>query len=470
MVEFQDKMGILSSLARFHRDIRRVFDAAVYSVDPQVLIRNNVKVINNKLHFKVCSLDNKVYTPERNVYLCGFGKAVAPMASQLQRLLSPHIRAGVISIPSGFQEMAKSLGKHDWIPEYPIEICEGAKDNLPDDDSLEGTERILSLLKSLKSSDILIVLISGGGSALASKPKGSLDFSQKVSLIRSLSLAGATIQEVNTVRIHLSDVKGGKLLEKTKAQVVALIISDIVDSPLELIASGPTVPTNTSGEDALRILKKYGLPVDKSLIEVLTSRGEGTPTTCDNYLIGDNTMALSAAKKEAESLEYLTIIASSRLTGDARSIGKDMVKIVNGEVPEALGLEEDVKKELIGLPKDTPVCVLFGGETTVSVKGSGKGGRNQEMVLAAAIALRGAQRETVFLSAGTDGIDGPTDAAGAVTDRYLAERQKSKGLDAQMFLDNNDSYNYFKDEPYCHVRPGHTGTNVMDIQALVFMT
>ncbi|OQR68947.1 glycerate kinase-like [Tropilaelaps mercedesae] len=470
----------LSTAARFHRDVRRIFRAAVYAVEPQALMRRKVHVINDKLHFKVGSLDatSRVYEPNHNIYVCGMGKAVAPMAAQLQNLLWPHIQQGIISIPVGFTHLAQLL-KKPWLPKYPIEVLEGAKGNIPDEASLSASQKIIAMIEPLSETDILFVLISGGGSALAPLPKTPLTLPEKQALIHKLSSSGASIEEINTVRTRLSALKGGKLLARTRARVISLILSDIIGSPLHLIASGPTVLPLTKGdtEEAIEILRKYNIDVSTHLAEIMNrSSSISIPTAkVENHIIGSNVVALEAAKQEALSLGYHVVVATDRLIGEARNVGQGIAKIATHGDTFDLNVSEEVRQQLKNLPHDSVICVLFGGETTVKVTGSGVGGRNQELALSAAIALNGHRRDVVLLSAGTDGIDGPTDAAGAVVDQKTISLYKrlcvaENKTDASSYLANNDSYNFFKGIHDAHFKIGHTGTNVMDIQVLLFET
>ncbi|XP_022669757.1 uncharacterized protein LOC111263009 isoform X2 [Varroa jacobsoni] len=468
---------VLPRLARFHRDSRRIFNAAVYAVQPQVLTRKNIHVINDQLNFKVGRLSplSPVYKPHYNVFICGMGKAVAPMAAQLQNILRSHIQRGVISVPIGFtQAFRKSR-----LPQHPIEVIEGAKDNIPDESSLLASQKIVQMIESLTETDILFVLITGGGSALAPLPKSPVTLTEKQDLIRALSRAGASIEEINTVRTRLSALKGGQLLARTRARVISLILSDIIGSPLHLIASGPTVPPLPTGriEDAAEILLRYNIEVNEKLAGVINQSSAPQPqfASVENHIIGSNLIALEAAKEEALSLGYHVVIATDRLCGEARNVGRDIVKIAMDRDSSNLNLNEVIHEQLKNLPKGAPVCVLFGGETTVKVTGTGIGGRNQELALSAAIALEGFHRDVVLLSAGTDGIDGPTDAAGAVVDQNTVSSRMSLRdfeikADASSYLFNNDSYNFFKGNDDTHLKIGHTGTNVMDVQILLFET
>lgn len=369
MNSFPQAMNEISRLAYMQKFIRNIFCAAVYAVDPQVLVRKNVRVVNDQLAFKVGSLRGPLYQVKHNIYICGFGKAVAPMAAQLQELFRPHIEKGIISIPSGFTELSRKIGKSKWLPQYPIELFEGAAGNIPDENSLEASARIIKLVRGLSENDILFVLISGGGSALCPMPKPPLTLAEKRLVIQHLSKAGATIQELNKVRIRLSALKGGQLLKHTKAQVISLILSDVIGNPLDLIASGPTVESAVSGAEALNILEKYNYEISDALRDVIQKETEGSVCSqYSNHIIGSNEVALDAARLTALSLDFHTIVATDRLTGEAREVGRKIVKIVDGDCSD-LGLSSDVEDKLRNLPKDTPICVLFGGETTVKVTG-----------------------------------------------------------------------------------------------------
>jgi hydroxypyruvate reductase/glycerate 2-kinase len=306
-----------------------------------------------------------------------------------------------------------------------------------------------------------------GGSALFVSPCEGVPLAEKQTITDLLLKSGADITELNSVRKHLSRVKGGRLAEiASPAEIISLMISDVIGDKLDVIASGPTAPDSSTYQDAMDVINKFDL-ADKAperVIDVFRKGIEGAvPDTpkhdnpvfgnVQNIVIGSNKIAIDTAKKEAEALGFDTEIISTELTGDAGEAGKWLAK-------KAL----DKKGTKAQRHRGTK-CLISGGETTVIVKGRGKGGRNTELALSFAMEIEGVDGIT-FLSAGTDGTDGPTDAAGAVVDGHTVTRAKKLGLDPQGFLDNNDSYNFFKETDSLLIT-GPTGTNVMDIQIVI---
>ncbi|KAK3890806.1 hypothetical protein Pcinc_005265 [Petrolisthes cinctipes] len=485
--------------------MRNAFLAGIDSVLPHKLVRGCLKQENNRL-----IINGNEYPLQKNVYIVGFGKAVAGMVDPVvNRLVTPdsvsHLQRGIISVPFGsLQDMNCTI----HAPE--IEFLEGAKDNIPDEAAFTSAKKIVSLVESLEDDDLLLVLISGGGSALLPYPLPPLTLQEKTNIIRSLSRAGASITELNTVRKSLSRTKGGKLAELTKAQIVSFILSDIINSPLDMIASGPTLPNRDLPDATLKVLDKYGIMATEQLKSVLQRKAPTQPQMyphVTNLIIGNNETALLGVK---DSISHRTnnecqpIIVSSSLQGEASVIGERMADLATvivdnlscnsndeKDLPDSL-LEDlcintDKKSVILDTIKTSResgcgVCLIFGGETTVTVTGTGKGGRNQEMVLAASINLNERLKESSFcgevmlLSGGTDGIDGPTDAAGAVTfwsrqhTHTISQVQEaqSEGLQPKAFLSDNDSYTYFSQLASGRdiLKVGHTGTNVMDLQIL----
>ncbi len=313
---------------------------------------------------------------------------------------------------------------------------------------------------------MVIFLLSGGGSALLPFPAGDIQLKEKQEVTQLLLDCGADIQEINTIRKHISRMKGGWLAKWAyPSTVIGLILSDVVGDPLDVIASGPTVPDPSTFEEAWGILEKYDLlnTISPSIKEHLRSGREGTveetPKPGDavfqkvhNCLIGSNMIALLAAEKEAASLGFKTLILSSSIVGETR---------------EAARFHAAIAKEVIssGNPISVPACILSGGETTVTIKGKGLGGRNQEFALAGALEIRGVER-VVLLSGGTDGTDGPTDASGALADHTTVGRAKSLGLNPKTHLENNDAYPFFKKLGDLLIT-GPTRTNVMDVRILL---
>ncbi len=313
---------------------------------------------------------------------------------------------------------------------------------IPDERGQHGAQRILEIAREAGPRDLLICVISGGASALLPAPSPSLTLAAKQEITRQLLNAGANIHELNTVRKHLSLIKGGQLAAAANpATLIALILSDVIGDDLDVIGSGPTVGDPSTIEQAKSVLRKYGVSVPAGVL-----RETSKAAHAQNLIVGSNRLAMDAAASKAKELGYRTLVLSSSVDGETREIARMHASIV---------------KEILtaGRPIRRPACLLSGGETTVTVRGKGLGGRNQEFVLAAAIALEGHGPATIF-SAGTDGLDGPTDAAGAIAD------ERTPMLDAREFLDNNDSYHFFE-RINALVKTGPTGTNVMDVRILL---
>jgi hydroxypyruvate reductase len=388
------------------------------------------------------------------VLVVGAGKAVAPMAKALEDLLGDRIAAGLLVVKDGH-----------GLPLRKIRIQE-ASHPVPDERGVAGTLEILKLLEGARERDLVNCLISGGGSALLIAPSEGIGVADKQATTKNLLACGATIHEINTIRKHLSRAKGGQLARAAHpAAVLSLILSDVVGDDLDVIGSGPTVPDPSSFQDTLEIFKRYEIwnripdSVRQRVIQGVKGALAETPKPgdpaferCAQVLVGSCLRALTAAAYTAERLGYQKLILSSKVEGEAREVAKAF---------SAIG------KEILssGQPVQPPACVLIGGETTVTLQGDGRGGRNQEFVLASAIALDGTDR-VVLLAGGTDGTDGPTDAAGAVADGLTVRRAKGMGMDPHAFLKRSDSYHFFKPLDDLIIT-GPTRTNVMDVYMLL---
>ncbi|MBI5824169.1 MAG: DUF4147 domain-containing protein [Chloroflexi bacterium] len=330
----------------------------------------------------------------------------------------------------------------------PVTVIEG-NHPLPGRASLQAGNAAIKFLSQLTKDDLLVCLISGGGSALMTAPRVPLEDLQ--SLTSALLKCGARIDEINTLRRHLDSLKGGGVAALANgARVCALLLSDVVGDSLEAIASGPTVPDSTSLADAIAIIEKYGLneKIPASIIPALTETSKpGSPLfeKVQNNIIASNSIALKAAQTQAELLGFQTKIIDTGLQGEARLRGEEI----------ALQLKESLQT------MKRPFCLLAGGETTVTIKGNGKGGRNQEVALAAVDALAGLD-DVLFISIATDGEDGPTDAAGAFVTGETAQRAESLGMFAAGFLLRNDAYSYFEKIDQL-IKVGPSGTNVNDL-------
>jgi len=426
-----------------------IFNAAVKAVDAVAAVRRCVRVTES-----VLEVANRSYSLAdfQKIYILGAGKAAIPMAQALETLLGKRLSGGVVVTKYG---QARPLRK--------TRVIEAAHP-IPDRAGVDGARQITAITQRATEHDLLFFVVSGGGSALLPYPVEGLTLEDKQDVTNMLLRSGATIRETNTLRRHLSRLKGGKLARLAfPAQLVTLIVSDVVGDTLEDIASGPTAPDPSCYADCWQIIRKYQLqdavPADVRAILDRGIRGDIAETVkagdiafakVQNVIIANNRLATEAARSHAETLGYRTRILSNDVEGESREVGKQQAAMFRKVLTE---------------PLPEPICSLSGGETTVTVRGDGKGGRNQEFALAAAIELAGASG-VVLLSAGTDGIDGPTDAAGAIIDGATLARGQVQGYDASQFLARNDSYNFLHATGDLLVI-GPTHTNVMDIQVML---
>jgi len=432
-------------------DALAIFRAGLDAVDAEKAVKSLLKIEKDRLWIGRESQELKASS---RVFVVGAGKASAAMARAVEESIGSVITAGLIQTKYGH-----------GLPLSQIEIRE-AGHPVPDRAGVEGTEKILALLDEASEDDAVFCLLSGGGSALLVSPAEGLTLEDKQETTRVLLESGATIHEINAVRKHISGVKGGRLAHRVfPATLISLILSDVIGDDLDSIASGPTVPDGTTFDDCLVVLDKYGIrsKVPRAVLERLRkgSRGEveETPKQGDrifersrNVIVASNIQAVEAARAKAERLGYHPLVLSSMIEGETREVARVHAAIA-----------KEVRKS--DLPAAKPACILSGGETTVTIRGRGQGGRNQEFVLAAAIDLEGWENILV-LSAGTDGTDGPTDAAGAVADGRTVQRARDEGLDARSYLRENDSYHFF--EPLDDlIITGPTLTNVMDLRIIL---
>jgi hydroxypyruvate reductase len=425
-----------------------IFSAAVGAVQPARLIPQHLFIENNLLHiFDQQFLVNTL----PNIYVIGAGKASAAMAKTVEDILGNLIKAGIV------------VTKYDHALQLQTIACREAAHPVPDEHGILATANTIQLLKQVKENDIVLCLISGGASSLWIDVPDETTLADVQETFQLLLNSGATIDEMNTVRKHLSAIKGGQLLRHApKARWFSFIISDVPGDALQVIASGPTVADDTSFDDAKKILGKYDLLalLPSSILQHIKDGAAGikkeTVKTGDpvwnrvfNRIIGNNKLALEAAATRAKQLGYHIPSINKHLEGDAASAGTGLIRTClqyNG-------------------PK--PACFLLGGETTVAVTGKGKGGRNQQLVLSALSELALHQLDPslakiTFLSAGTDGTDGPTDAAGAIIDNATLARAAELNLDAAKYLIENDSYHFFE-QTGSLLKTGATQTNVMDM-------
>ncbi|MGH7381659.1 MAG: glycerate kinase type-2 family protein [Candidatus Methylomirabilales bacterium] len=427
-----------------------IFQAALDAANPRIAIHRYVRREGEKL-----LADGAVYDLDRGrVYVVGAGKACAAMAAAVEEVLGDRIRDGVVVVKDGTA-----------LPLRRIRVVQ-AGHPVPDTRGVEGTSAIRGLLTETRPEDLVIVLISGGGSALLPAPVHGTTLAEKQAMTRALLACGATIEEINAVRKHCSRIKGGQMARALfPARSLTLILSDVIGDPLDAIASGPTVPDTTTYGEALEVLRRYRLE-DRIPVSILRhlergARGEipetpkaGDPcfATAHHCIVGNNLQSLLAARDRAARLGFQALLLTTALKGESREVAKVLAALL-------------LEMRRSGHPLSPPTCLLLGGETTVTVRGKGKGGRSQELVLAGAIAIAGG-RDLVIWSAGTDGTDGPTDAAGAVADGDTWTRAKEIGLDPLRALEENDAYHFFEGLGDL-IKTGPTLTNVMDVILLL---
>ena len=435
------------TVEKMRADANTIFEAAVKAVDAEQCVRRFVSLDGDILHIGDQTYDLNAF---EQILAVGTGKASPRMGVALEGVLGDRLTGGVMNTKYEHSE-----------PLERIRIVECGHP-VPDEAGVVGTNQILELLDGADEKTLVIGLISGGGSALMPAPVDGLSLEAKQKTTSLLLECGANIVELNAIRKHLSKVKGGGLARAAfPAQVVALMLSDVIGDPMDVIASGPTVPDTSTFKTCMEILEKYDL-VEKVPASV-RERFEGglagnipdTPKPGDealekvqNLVVGSNGLAVAAANKRAKELGYQTLVLSTRVEGEAREIA---------HVYSAIAKEIVTSQQ----PLAPPACVIAGGETTVLVTGEGKGGRNQEIALAGAMQLSGWDNVVLF-SGGTDGTDGPTDAAGGVSDGQTMARAEEKGLSAQAYLKNNDAYHFLKELDDL-VMTGPTGTNVADV-------
>lgn len=424
-----------------------IFRAALKAADPYQAVADRLDRIR-----LVYSQGNY-----RSLYAVAFGKAAAAMMKAVTDKAGDLLTRGIVITKDG----------HSRTVSFPhlIDVYE-AGHPLPDQRGVAATQRAMEMLRMGDASTLVLCLVSGGGSALWVAPCEGVSLEEKRIVTALLLQAGADIVELNTVRKHLSLVKGGRLAETAyPARVISLILSDVIGDPLDVIASGPTAPDETTFEDAMAILEKYRLleavPASVRILIMDGQRGLVAETlkkespvwrAVENRIVGSNAKATAAAVLQAQEEGYEVISLGSDVQGEARDVGRRLARMALAALKES---QADDKKR----------CFVAGGETTVTVKGKGRGGRNMEMALSFALEIAGTGGITM-LSAGTDGTDGPTDAAGAVVDGETVLRAKALGFDPAAYLEENDSYSFFQKTGEL-VITGPTGTNVMDIEVVL---
>lgn len=431
--------------------LRAIVDAALAAVEPEAAVRGHLSmaegtIVAGDVAFPLDEVDR--------VIVVGAGKAGVPMARAVEAVLGDRIDAGTVVVPHGQAGDLETIRIHE--AGHPV----------PDQAGVRAGREVVEALVGLDEKTLVICLISGGGSALLVCPAAGVALEDLQATNEALLACGATIVEINTVRKHLSAVKGGQLARAAApARVLTLILSDVVGDPLDAIASGPTVADTTSFADCLAIVDRYGLEelLPTTVLRRLRDGAGGdlaeTPKPGDavfdrvtNVLVANNDSAVRAAARAADELGYKSLVLSTLIEGETRDVAK---------VHAAIAREVRAS----GRPCGPPCCLISGGETTVTLRGDGRGGRNQEFVLAAALDIAGAEGITVC-SIGTDGIDGTTDAAGAVADGRTVERSVAAGLDPHASLENNDSHAVFAALDDLVVT-GPTDTNVMDVRLVL---
>jgi hydroxypyruvate reductase len=422
--------------ARLRRQALAIFKAALRAANPAAAVAERLR-----------RMDLGRY---RLIYVVGAGKAGASMARAAERVLGPRIARGLVNVKYGHVAKLRRIELNEC--GHPV----------PDQRGVEGARRIADIASRAGVDDLVLCLISGGASALLPLPADPITLDEKQEVTKLLLACGASIHEINAVRKHISQIKGGQLARlASPARVISLLLSDVIGDDLDVIGSGPTAPDASTFASARAILEKYGIfgRVPASVRERIARGGRGeipeTPKPGDplfarvrNVVIGSNRLAVDAAAARARELGFRTMVLSTFVEGETREIAR---------------MHAAIAKEIVhaGRPLKPPACIITGGETTVALRGDGLGGRNQEFVLSAAIDIAGLPN-VVVMSAGTDGSDGPTDAAGAIADG----RTLSRDPRAPEFLARNDSYRYFEGLGDLIVT-GPTNTNVMDVRLIL---
>ena len=429
-----------------------ILEAAIEAADARSSV---FSALSFERESRLLRIEGLELRPKGRVFVIGGGKASGRMSEAIDSILGGEIASGAVNVLTGTEDWFKT-GKIQPLPAgHPI----------PDEGSISGTRRMLGILRGVRDGDLVIALISGGGSALLESPLPGITLDDLNVATRVLLECGARIQEINTVRKHLSEIKGGRLARACgRATVISLIISDVIGDPLDSIASGPTAPDTTTFEDAWDVLEKYNIVEEmpesivmtigrgvKGAIEESPKPGDPIFERVHNFVISSNEKALSAASGRAESMGFQVITLGSYVEGEARHVGSMMAGI-------GLGMKHQ------SLPVDPPSMALAGGETTVRVTGEGMGGRNQELVLGAVERICG-EGGVAIASIGTDGVDGTTDAAGAIADSKTLERAEERGMKPSSYLKRNDSYGFFSRLEDL-IFTGPTLTNVNDVMAV----
>ena len=443
-------MKINLSNRRMKSILKQLLETGLEAAEPE-------KVIRKALHLKgrILFVGNRRFdlSKYKRVLCVGAGKASGKMAQAVERQLGKSLEGGVVVVNKGNRGSTRTIQ------------IRSAGHPTPDKRSEQAGKQVLSLVRSLSPEDLLLVLLSGGASSLLVVPEQNISLADQQKTTRLLLRSGASIDEVNVVRKHLSAIKGGRLAAASSATMINLLLSDVIGNNLSSIGSGPTVPDPSTFQDAHRILRTYDLwkciPYSARIhlqrglrgqVEETPKPGETAFRRIYHCLLGDNRLAAECLAKRANGIGLQSLILTTTFIGEAREAGK-LVGAIAREV------------HFHSRPIRRPVCLIWGGELTVTVRGTGKGGRAQEFALSAAREIAGLPN--VFVAGfGTDGTDGPTDAAGAVVDGGTLARAQSFRLDPARMLLRNDSYTFFK-RVGGHILTGPTGTNVNDLYLLL---
>ena len=432
--------------------VGRLLKAALAAADPRLALR---RVITRTATGLLVAGRRHDLRATGKIVAVGAGKASALMAAALEQRLGARLTGGVVAVKRGY-----------GAPTRRIKIVT-AGHPVPDRAGQRAAARMLALVNELTRDDLLIVLLSGGASSLLPLPAPGLTLADKQRTTRLLLRSGATIREINTVRKHLSAIKGGRLAVATRARIVTLILSDVIGDDLGTIGSGPTAPDRTTYADALAVLRRrriwtklpdrvrrHLLAGAKGLRPETPKPGSSAFARVRHVTIGGNRAAVDAAGREARREGLRSCIHAAALRGEARTAARLFARLAQ-------------RIRARGKPVRPPACLLAGGEPTVTVRGRGRGGRAQEFALAAALEITGLPNVWIA-GAGTDGTDGPTDAAGAIVDGGTVMRARREGLEPARFLRRNDSYSFFR-QAGGHIVTGPTGTNVNDLYMMIVL-
>jgi glycerate 2-kinase len=436
--------------------LHKIFNAALVAVDPYRAVLNAVRVEGDILFVTDTKYDLALFD---KIIVVGAGKATARMALAVEELLGEKISVGLIVVKEGHSTPLNFIAQIE--ASHPVPNAAG----------VAATARILDMAHAADEKTLCLCLISGGASALLVAPVEDITLQDKQDATRRLLNAGASIQELNAVRKHLSRVKGGQLARAAyPSQVVTLLISDVIGDTLDVIASGPTAADGSTFADAWRVIEKFSLQ-EKMPVHVVNYLQRGLAGTVAETVRADDICLRKTHNTIVASL-HQAMLAVQVKSGELGIVTKIIKENMQGEARDAARwLAQVARTELVTMKAGETRCLLCGGETTVTVRGKGMGGRNQELALAFALKISGLQGVNL-LSAGTDGSDGSNDAAGAFVDGDTVASARRLGLDAMAYLDNNDSYHFFQKFDAAsgaqnHFKPGATGTNVMDMQMVL---